>query len=85
MLRAGARRCASACATAESAYAAVASPIVAEDARVGVVILLVESSAAEERLIALQREISEPLGELRRCSTSCRIRPVDGATNASAR
>ena len=48
------------------AYAAVASPIVAEDARVGVVILLVESSAAEERLIALQREISEPVGELRR-------------------
>ena len=48
------------------AYAAVASPIVAEDARVGVVILLVESSAAEERLIALQRELSEPVGELRR-------------------
>jgi nitrogen-specific signal transduction histidine kinase len=48
------------------AYAAVASPIVAEDARVGVVILLVESSAAEERLIGLQRELSEPVGELRR-------------------
>jgi len=48
------------------AYAAVASPIVAEDARVGVVILLVESSAAEERLIALQRELAEPVGELRR-------------------
>ncbi len=48
------------------AYAAVASPILAEDARVGVVILLVESSAVEERLIALQREILEPVGELRR-------------------
>jgi hypothetical protein len=48
------------------AYAAVASPILAEDARVGVVILLVESSGVEERLIALQREISEPAGELRR-------------------
>jgi nitrogen-specific signal transduction histidine kinase len=47
-------------------YAVVASPIVAEDARVGVVILLVESSGVEERLIALQREISEPVGELRR-------------------
>ena len=47
-------------------YAAVASPIVAQDARVGVVILLLESSAVEERLIALQREISEPVGELRR-------------------
>jgi len=44
----------------------VASPILAEDARVGVVILLVESSGVEERLIALQREISEPAGELRR-------------------
>jgi hypothetical protein len=47
-------------------YAAVASPIVAEDARVGVVILLVESSAVEERMIALQRDLSEPVGELRR-------------------
>jgi hypothetical protein len=48
------------------AYAAVASPILAEDARVGVVILLVEGSGFEERLIALQREIAEPIGELRR-------------------
>ena len=47
-------------------YTAVASPIVAEDARVGVVILLVESGAADERLLALQREIAEPVGELRR-------------------
>ena len=47
-------------------YTAVASPIVAEDARVGVVILLVESGVAEERLLGLQREISEPVGELRR-------------------
>jgi signal transduction histidine kinase len=47
-------------------YGAVASPITSEDARVGVVILLVESSAAEERLRALQREFAEPVGELRR-------------------
>jgi nitrogen-specific signal transduction histidine kinase len=47
-------------------YAAVASPITAESARVGVVILLAESSAVEERLLGLQREISEPVGELRR-------------------
>ena len=47
-------------------YTAVASPIVAEDARVGVVILLIESGAADERLVALQREIAEPVGELRR-------------------
>jgi hypothetical protein len=47
-------------------YNAVASPITAEDARVGVVILLAESSAAEERLVALQREIVEPVAELKR-------------------
>jgi len=47
-------------------YTAVASPITAENARVGVVILLVESGAADERLLALQREIAEPVGELRR-------------------
>jgi PAS domain-containing protein len=47
-------------------YSAVASPITAESARVGVVILLFESSAAEERLLALQRELSAPVGELRR-------------------
>jgi hypothetical protein len=47
-------------------YAAVASPILAEDARVGVVILLVEASALEERLLAVHREIAEPVGELRR-------------------
>jgi PAS domain-containing protein len=47
-------------------YTAVASPIVAEDARVGVVILLIESGAADERLLAMQREIVEPVGELRR-------------------
>jgi hypothetical protein len=47
-------------------YTAVASPIVAEDARVGVVILLIESGAADERLLSLQREIAEPVGELRR-------------------
>ena len=58
-------------------YVAVASPIVAEDARVGVVILLVESSAAEERLVALQRELSEPVGELRRVFDEL-LEPTDG-------
>ena len=47
-------------------YAGLASPIVAEDARVGFVILLLETSAAEERILALQRETQEPLGELER-------------------
>jgi nitrogen-specific signal transduction histidine kinase len=44
-------------------YAAVASPIVAEDARVGVVILLIETTDKEERLLSLQREIQQPLDE----------------------
>jgi hypothetical protein len=47
-------------------YAGLASPIVAEDARVGFVILLLETSVAEERILALQRETQEPLGELER-------------------
>jgi PAS domain S-box-containing protein len=47
-------------------YAGLASPIVAEDSRVGFVVLLLETSAAEERMLALQRETQEPLGELGR-------------------
>jgi PAS domain S-box-containing protein len=45
-------------------YAAVASPIVAEDARVGVVMVLVESSAADERLLALGRRLHDASREL---------------------
>jgi len=45
-------------------YAAVVSPIVAEDARVGVVILLFEEVETAERMLALHREIQDPLGEL---------------------
>jgi len=47
-------------------YAGLASPIVAEDARVGFVILLLETTVAEERIRAWQRETQEPLGELDR-------------------
>lgn len=47
-----------------SGYLAIASPIVADAARVGVVILLVESPSTEERFLALHREIQQPLGEL---------------------
>ncbi len=36
-------------------YAAVASPIVAEDARVGVVVVLVENGVGDERLLTLAR------------------------------
>jgi signal transduction histidine kinase len=50
----------------ELGFGAIASPIVAQDARVGVVLLLVESTEAEERLLMLSREIVEPLDSLTR-------------------
>jgi nitrogen-specific signal transduction histidine kinase len=50
----------------EQGFSAIASPIVAEDARVGVVILLVEAAANEENLLAVHREIQEPLDHLAR-------------------
>jgi PAS domain S-box-containing protein len=45
-------------------FAAVASPIVAEDARVGVVILLKEDVEGIERLLFLHREIQDPIDDL---------------------
>jgi PAS domain-containing protein len=45
-------------------FSAVASPIVAEDARVGVVILLKEEVEGVERLLSLHREIHGPIEEL---------------------
>jgi hypothetical protein len=45
-------------------YTAVASPIVAGADRVGVVILFIESPAADERFLALHREMRGPLDEL---------------------
>ena len=45
-------------------YAAVASPIVARQHRVGVIILLQEEIEGVERLIALHREMTGPLEEL---------------------
>jgi len=45
-------------------FAAVASSIVAEDARVGVVILLKEDVEGIERLLSLHREIQDPIDEL---------------------
>jgi nitrogen-specific signal transduction histidine kinase len=47
-------------------FGVIASPIVAEDERVGVVLLLVESAATDERFLALYREIAEPLDGLAR-------------------
>ncbi len=48
----------------ESAYAALASPIVAEADRVGVIILLTDEPAGEDRIMAFQRDLQEPLKEL---------------------
>lgn len=45
-------------------FAAVASPIVAEDDRVGVVILLKEDVEGVERLLSLHRVIQDPIDEL---------------------
>jgi hypothetical protein len=45
-------------------FAAVASPIVAEDARIGVVILLKEEIEGVEPLLALHRDVQDPLDEL---------------------
>lgn len=45
-------------------FQVVVSPIVADEARVGAVILLKEEVEGIERLLALQREIADPLAEL---------------------
>lgn len=45
-------------------YAAIASPIIAEDARVGVVVVLVESGAGDERLLALGRRVHRSCNDL---------------------
>jgi hypothetical protein len=50
----------------ERGFSSIVSPIVAEDARVGVVILLMEAVASEEHLLALHREIREPLDDMTR-------------------
>ncbi len=45
----------------DSGYATVVSPIVSEDDRVGVVMLLAEVTVDDERILAFHREIREPL------------------------
>ena len=47
-------------------YAGMASPIVAQDARVGFVILLFENTAEHERVHSLQRQLHQPVEELSR-------------------
>jgi PAS domain-containing protein len=48
-------------------YRVLASPISAENDRVGVVILLTDELGSDRRLIECAREIQEPLEELTRC------------------
>ncbi len=48
-------------------YLGLASPIEARADRVGVVILLFDEPAVDERLVTLQREIQEPLDEALTC------------------
>jgi PAS domain-containing protein len=45
-------------------YAALASPVTVEGGRVGVIIVLTEETRGEDRLIALRRDVLEPLDEL---------------------
>jgi signal transduction histidine kinase len=47
-------------------YAGMASPIVAEDARVGFIILLFENTTEHERIHALHRQLHQPVDELAR-------------------
>ena len=53
----------------ETGYSALVSPIKSNQDSVGVVILLGEELASDPRVLALQREINEPLDELTRCLT----------------
>jgi hypothetical protein len=48
-------------------YWAVASPISAENNRVGVVILMTAELASDRRMIECAKDIQEPLEELTRC------------------
>jgi PAS domain-containing protein len=48
-------------------YLALASPVVVEGGRVGVIIVLTEESRGEDRLQALRRDMLEPLDEIAGC------------------
>jgi nitrogen-specific signal transduction histidine kinase len=51
----------------EDGYSAIASPIVTDQGRVGVVILLTQEPANERRVTAFHRDVQEPLDDLTRC------------------
>jgi PAS domain-containing protein len=48
-------------------YAALASPIKSDQGSVGVLVLLTEELGSDPRILALHREIHEPLDEIARC------------------
>ncbi|MDH3519972.1 MAG: PAS domain-containing protein [Myxococcales bacterium] len=50
-----------------SGYLALASPVEADEGRVGVVILLTVEASVEDRLLTFRREILEPLDDLASC------------------
>ena len=52
---------------AGTGYLALASPVVVEGGRVGVIIVLTEESRGEDRLLALRRGVLEPLDEIAGC------------------
>lgn len=51
----------------EIGFTALASPITADEASVGVILMLLEDVLEEEKLLALCREISKPIDELSQC------------------
>lgn len=52
-----------------ASYLALASPILTQEGRVGVLILLTEESSADERILEFQRRFQGELEELERCLT----------------
>ncbi|HVN37909.1 MAG TPA: PAS domain-containing protein [Myxococcota bacterium] len=52
---------------AGTGYLALASPVVVEGGRVGVIIVLTEETRGEESLLALRRDVIEPLDEIAGC------------------
>lgn len=48
-------------------YAALASPIKSSQGSIGVLVLLTEELGSDPRILALHREIHEPLDEIARC------------------
>ena len=52
---------------AGTGYLALASPVVVEGGRVGVIIVLTEESRSEDRLLSLRRGVLEPLDEIAGC------------------